>query len=197
MDSRFTSHSQLYIHWKQWQQLQYSVSFISVFWREEASAPRINMECEKRNKYNRDLQVSWAIYSREWIFWSLCRRTNYTQVTAELGVTLSNFYPIVCVHTSWLSYQYVCAFVWQGKGVCDDGMCVYLCICFSRELTVSVLVWVCVSLCEGVGWWEGACAGLLGTESIKAAGSQLASGLICSSVAVNYSQCLVGCSNGV
>lgn len=26
------------------------------------------MECEKGNKCNRDLEVSWAIYSREWIF---------------------------------------------------------------------------------------------------------------------------------
>lgn len=44
-------------------------------------------------------------------------------------------------------------------------------------------------------WW--ACAGPLGSESIKTTGSQLARGLICSSVAVNYSQCQAGSRGGV
>lgn len=87
------------------------ISSLSVFWREEASASRINMEGEKRNKGNRSAGVMVCIQQGVDIF-GHCRGTNYTQVTAELGVTLSNFYPIVCVHTSWLSYQYVHVFVW-------------------------------------------------------------------------------------
>lgn len=50
----------------------------------------------------------------------------------------------------------------------------------------------CLCVCV---WW--ACAGVLGSESIKAAESQLASGLICSSIAANYSQCEAGCRGGV
>lgn len=52
-------------------------------------------------------------------------------------------------------------------------------------------------MCVGICVCGGACAGLLGLESIKAAASQLASRLICSSVAVNYSQCQAGRRGGV
>lgn len=95
-------------------------------------------------------------------FWSLCRRTNYTQVTAKLGVTLSNFYPIVCVHTSWLSYQYVCVlylsdgareFVWIG-GVPVGVIFVYMLL----QGVNCVCTCVCVSVCAvGLCWpaWLG------------------------------------------
>ncbi len=92
-------------------------------------------------------------------FWSLCRRTNYTQVTATLGVTLSNFYPIVCVHTSWLSYQYVC--VMERDRVCVDrrGVCgCYICVYASVGSKLCLCVCVCVLVCVvGLCWpaWLG------------------------------------------
>lgn len=87
------------------------------------------------------------------------RRPNYAHVTAMLGVTLSNFYPLVFVHTSWLSYQYVCILYrseWKGECVWRGG------ISLGVRSVYMLLQGVCVCVC-----W--ACVGLL--DQIKAAGS--------------------------
>lgn len=80
-------------------------------------------------------------------FWLLHRRTNYSLPTAKLGVTLSNFYPILCVHTPRAKLS-ICVFI----SLTDKGeekrrgrtrvSC--LCLCSSRE-------YVCVSV-MGLCW---------------------------------------------
>lgn len=114
------------------------------------------------------------IHSRNRYFWS--------QHTSMLGVTLSNFYPIVWVHTSWLSYCCVCFCVTASGSLCGPVSCKWALFKLSTWEETMCCACTHVRVC-----W--ACAGLLGCESIKATGSQLAGGLICSSVAVNYPQC--------
>ena len=101
--------SQQYIHWKQSRPLTLCV----LQGGGGASAAWINVQVRKDTTAAEMWRRRGLYTAGSGYFWSFCRTTNYTQVTAILGVTLSNFYPRVCVHTSWLSHQYVCVFVWQ------------------------------------------------------------------------------------
>lgn len=130
-----------------------SLAVVALFCGEGASATRLNMFCAKK-KWIQQGRCLGLYATGNGYFWSLCQRTNYTQVTAILGVTLSNFYPIVFVHTFWLSYQYVCIlylseggreYVWPGGPM---GVCV--CVLFQglhwpAWLEVNQSCWISVS----------------------------------------------------
>lgn len=141
---------------------------VSVLWREGVFAARLNAECEK--KKSTETRRCWGLYTAgNGYFWLLLWGTNYTQVTTKIGVTLSNFYPIVCVHTSWVSWCFcTCVFLtvkvsYTGRGVSEHYFCIIhpeinckrisvcrvcLCVeslCWPAWLRVSQRLWMSVS----------------------------------------------------
>lgn len=139
----------------------YSVSALSVFWREGVCAARINMKCEKSNKCNRDLQVSWAIYSREWIFWSLAMNKLHTSHSWAWCDTFQFLPNSLCSHL--LAKLSICVCIWVTKkgSLCGWEGClmVYICVyslvgrklcvwgglCWPAWLTVNHSSWISVS----------------------------------------------------
>lgn len=140
-----TYHSRWYIPWKKEQtQLACSCSLCS-----EERGRLLQNKCAMWEK--KQMQQIWrccGLYTAgNRYFWSLHWRTNYTQVTDKLGVTLSNFYPIVCVHTSWLSYQYVFVFAWQKHvyALADSVCACVLGLCWPVWFRVNQSCWISVS----------------------------------------------------
>lgn len=164
-----------------------------MFCREGASVTRINVQCEKRNQCNRDLEVSWAIYNRELIFLVTLSKTKlHSHAWCDTFQFLPNS---LCSHLRAKLSIRVCICVTETEWVCVDRRGLrgrY--ICLDAPTGSKAYVCVYVSVWECMLW---ACVGLFGSKWIKAAGSQLATGLICSRVAVNYSQCQAGWRGGV
>ena len=146
-----------YIHWKQLSQLECS-RCPCVLYRGGVCHQNKCATWERKKKTDTNATETWrcrGLYTAgNGYFWSLRWRTNYTQATAELHVTLSNFYPIVCVHTSRPSYQYVCV-LYLSEGERESvwterrRWASYLCICLCREYSVCVCACVCVCVCGG------------------------------------------------